>query len=111
MIVIIIGIMYIVFFLSIRTLAPIAKAKNIFDNAIKIEYVSKTPEFKKVAEKAGCSIGYGKQYSYHEHYKYNNVVSGYKVRFKAYLKNGTTTFVDCDEGDRIYKMFNSKVVE
>ena len=101
-------VMAILIFFVIKLLQHDAKTNDIRFNTVRAEIISEVPEIKQVAEKDGYSVGYGKHYSYHEHYRYRDEVTGYKVRFKLYLKDGRTRIVDCHKDDLIYKQLITK---
>ena len=100
--------MAILIFFVIKLLQHDMKTNDIRFNTVRAEIISEEPEIKRVTEKDGYSVGYGKHLSYHEHYRYKDVVTGYKVKFKLHLKGGGTRIVECHKDDLIYKQLITK---
>ena len=76
--------------------------RNLEKNVVSSELISREPIIERVSENTGYSIGYGKYLSYHDHYRYKNVITGYKVRFRVVYNNSKVDIVECIEGSAEY---------
>jgi hypothetical protein len=72
------------------------------------EVVSREPITERVAENTGYTVGYSKYLSCHEHYRYKNVVTGYKVTFDVLFKDGSLETIVCNEGSKKYNVLINK---
>jgi hypothetical protein len=77
-------------------------------DAVSAEIVSREPIVERVAENTGYTVGYSKYLSCHEHYRYKNVVTGYKVSFDVLFKDGKRETIVCNEGSKKYKVLINK---
>ena len=76
---------------------------------VETEIIHEEPIIKRQAENTGYSIGYGKNLSYREYYKYRDVQVGEKVKFKVVWDNGNITTEVCNRGDAMFKRLYRKL--
>ena len=69
---------------------------NHIKKIIKAEIISEEPIIGRVSEKTGHTNSYGRYYSYHEHYRYRDAITGYNVKFAV-------EFIDGKKGTKICK--------
>lgn len=81
-----------------------------YENAVvETEIIRIEPITKKQAENTGYSVGYGKHFTYHEHYQYNDIKVGDRVTFRVKWKEGNENTITCKKGDSTYKRLYQKL--
>ena len=93
----------------ISNIATEEKNQRYAFDVIKTQILEVKPIIERQAENTGCSVGYGKHLSYHEHYRYRDVVVGEKVVFLVFWDKGGTSEVECKKDDDVYKKLIRKV--
>jgi hypothetical protein len=73
------------------------------------EIIRVEPIVKKQAESTGCSVGYGKYLTYHEHYRYRNVKVGDRVTFRIKWNNGSFGTVTCKKDGETFNRLYPKL--
>ena len=87
-----------------------AMLNNYKNNVIKAEIIDEQPIIKRVAENTGFTVSYGRGLSTHNHYRYKNAVTGKKVKFKLYWREGKTEMLTVKDDSATYKILIEKVV-
>ena len=83
--------------------------RDRLDAVVSARITAREPIVERVAEKTGYSVGYGYYYSYREHFRYRNVVTGYKVTFAVEYHDKTKETVVCKEGSYTYGKLIKKI--
>ena len=73
------------------------------DNVVSAEIISENPIISRVSEKTGHTTSYGRNLSYHEHYRDRNVITGYNITFAVEYENGKRGEITCKKGGGTYK--------
>lgn len=74
-------------------------------DAIGAELINVEPIIKQDARPTGYTVGYTSRgtVTAHNHYKYEDVVVGYRHTYRVTYKDGSVREVGCLKGDRVYK--------
>ena len=78
------------------------------DEVVYARIIDEEPIINRVSEKSGYSIGYGRHLSFHDHYEYRDVITGYRVRFSVVFRNGTRDMIVCRKDSDEYKKLLEK---
>lgn len=78
-------------------------------DVVSAEVIDEKPITERVAENIGYTVGYGRWLSAREHYRYKNVVTGYKVKFVVTLRNGKKEVLTCKKDGITYNALIVKV--
>jgi Zn-dependent protease with chaperone function len=78
------------------------------EEVIRAELINSEPIVERIAEKTGYSIGYGRYLSSREYFRYRDVVTGHKVKFACYYRNGEHNVRTCKKGSQEYNILISK---
>lgn len=90
------------YFIHQRTL------KRLQEEVVHAEIINSEPIVERVAEKTGYSIGYGRHLSSREYFRYKDVVTGHKIKFVCYYRNGEHDIRTCKQGSAEYNVLISK---
>ena len=76
---------------------------------VEAKIIKVEPIIKRQAEQTGYSIGYGANYTYHEHYRYRNVKVGERVTFRIKWCSGGVGSVTCKRDGETFNILYPKV--
>jgi hypothetical protein len=76
--------------------------QSMIKRVVKATVIGEEPIIEQVSEKTGHTTSYGRGLSYHEHYRYRNVVTGYNVTFAVEYKNGSRNEITCRKNSGKY---------
>lgn len=76
---------------------------------VEAKVIKVEPIIKRQAEQTGYSIGYGANYTYHEHYRYRNVKVGERITFRIKWCSGGVGSVTCKRDGEIFEILYPKI--
>ena len=71
--------------------------------------ISEEPIIQTISEKTGHTKSYGRYYSYHEHYRDRDVITGYNVKFAVEYENGKKDTITCKRDGSTYNKLIAKI--
>lgn len=77
---------------------------------VRASIISQQPIIETVSEKTGHTQSYGYYYTYHEHFRDKDVVTGYNVTFSVEFANAKKDTITCKEGSYTYKILIKKTM-
>ena len=103
---ILLGILGIILLTAIIYAIIVAVENERLKQIVSARVFSRQPIVETVSEKTGFTRSYGRYYSYHEHFRDKDVVTGHRVSFSVEYQNGERDTITCKEGGRTYRKLN-----
>lgn len=82
---------------------------NRLKKVVRAHIICQDPIIETISEKTGHTKSYGYYYTYHEHFRDRDVISGYKVTFSVEFENGKKDTITCKEGSYTYRKLIEKM--
>ena len=71
--------------------------------------IGEEPIIERVSEKTGHTRSYGRYYSYHEHYRDKDAITGYNIKFAVTYNDGKQGIMTCKKGSSTYNKLMAKI--
>lgn len=94
---------------GIVLIVSLCDLQHLKKDVVSTEIISKEPIVERIAENTGYSIGYGRHLSSRRYYRYRDVITGYKVKFNVFFKDGGCKVIECDEGSEKYNILFARL--
>jgi hypothetical protein len=78
------------------------------NRVVNAKIIGLTPIVETVSEKTGHTNSYGRYFSYHEHFRDKDVITGYDVTFSVTYENGRKSTITCRKDGIIYNRLINK---